>query len=63
MNGGKVKESVRNKKQLEPSGGGGGRGGQITEFEVSQVYRASFRTVRDTQRNSVSKRKQAKKQL
>jgi hypothetical protein len=33
----------------------GGRGRQISEFEVSLVYRVSFRTARATQRNSVSK--------
>ena len=30
-----------------------GRGGQISEFEASLVYRVSSRTVKDTQRNPV----------
>jgi hypothetical protein len=33
----------------------GGRGRQISEFEVSLVYRMSSRTARATQRNPVSK--------
>jgi hypothetical protein len=39
----------------------GGRGRRISEFEASLVYRVSFRTVRATQRNPVSKNKQTKK--
>jgi hypothetical protein len=35
----------------------GGRGRWISEFEASLVYRTSFRTDRDIQRNSVSKKK------
>jgi hypothetical protein len=33
----------------------GGRGRWISEFEVSLVYRVSFRTARATHRNPVSK--------
>jgi hypothetical protein len=33
----------------------GGRGRQISEFEVSLVYRVSSRTAKATQRNPVSK--------
>jgi hypothetical protein len=33
----------------------GGRGGQISEFEASLVYRVSSRTARATQRNPISK--------
>ena len=45
----------------------GGRGRQISEFEVSLVYRVSSRTAKSTQRNPVSKnknnnKKQANKQ-
>jgi hypothetical protein len=47
----------------EPGSGGahlkcqhsGGRGRQISEFEVSLVYRVSSRTAKATQRNPVSK--------
>jgi hypothetical protein len=39
-----------------------GRGWQISEFEDSLVYRVSSRTVRDTQRNPVSKTKIKQKQ-
>jgi hypothetical protein len=35
----------------------GGRGRWISEFEVNLVYRVSSRTVRDTQRDPVSKTK------
>jgi hypothetical protein len=35
----------------------GGRSRQISEFEVSLVYRVSSRTARVTQRNPVSKTK------
>jgi hypothetical protein len=35
----------------------GGRGRQISEFEVSLVYRVSSRTARATQKNLVSKKK------
>ena len=35
----------------------GDRGKQISEFEASLFYRVSSRTVRDTQRNPVSKKK------
>jgi hypothetical protein len=35
----------------------GSRGRQISEFEVSLVYRVSSRTARATQRNPVSKNK------
>jgi hypothetical protein len=38
----------------------GGRGRQISEFEVSLVYKMSSRTARTTQRNPVSKTKQNK---
>ena len=41
----------------------GGRGRQINEFEAILVYRVSFRTDGVTQRNSVSKTKQNKKNL
>jgi hypothetical protein len=34
----------------------GGRDRQISEFEVSLVYKVSFRTARATQRNPVSKK-------
>jgi hypothetical protein len=34
----------------------GGRGRQISEFEVILVYRVCFRTARATQRNPVSKK-------
>jgi hypothetical protein len=40
----------------------GGRGRWISEFQVSLVYRVSFRTARATHRNPVSKNKQASKQ-
>jgi hypothetical protein len=40
----------------------GGRGRQISEFEASLVYRVSFRTVRATQRNPVSKKQNKTKQ-
>jgi hypothetical protein len=33
----------------------GGRGRRISEFEASLVYKMSFRTARDTQRNPVLK--------
>ena len=39
----------------------GGRGRQISEFKASLVYRVSSRTVRDTQRDPVSKKKKKKK--
>ena len=39
----------------------GDRGRQIPEFEASLVYRVSFRTVRATQKNPVSKKKKKKK--
>jgi hypothetical protein len=39
----------------------GGRGRQISEFEVSLVYRVSSRTARATQRNPVSEKKKKKK--
>jgi hypothetical protein len=35
----------------------GGRGRQISEFEVSLVYKVSSRTARATQRNPVLKNK------
>jgi hypothetical protein len=35
----------------------GGRGGQISEFEASLVYKVSSRTARAMQRNPVSKKK------
>jgi hypothetical protein len=38
----------------------GGRGRQISEFEVSLAYRVSSRTARATQRNPVSKNKKTK---
>ena len=34
---------------------------RISEFEVSLVYRVSFRTARTTQRNPVSKKQQQQK--
>jgi hypothetical protein len=40
----------------------GGRGRQISEFEVSLVYRVSSRTARATQRNPVLKTKTKIKQ-
>jgi hypothetical protein len=40
----------------------GGRGRQISEFEVSLVYRVSSRTARAAQRNPVSKNKETNKQ-
>jgi hypothetical protein len=39
----------------------GGRGGQISEFEASLVYKVSFRTARATQRNLVLKKTKPKK--
>jgi hypothetical protein len=39
----------------------GGRGRQDSEFEASLVYKVSSRTARDTQRNSVSKKKTKRK--
>jgi hypothetical protein len=39
----------------------GGRGRLISELEASLVYRVSFRTTRDTQKNPVSKNKQTNK--
>jgi hypothetical protein len=39
----------------------GGRGGQISEFKASLVYRVSSRTARATQRNPVSKNKKQNK--
>ena len=39
----------------------GDRGRRISEFEVSLVYRVSFRTARTTQRNPVLKKNQKKK--
>jgi hypothetical protein len=39
----------------------GGRGGWISEFEASLVYRVSSRTARATQRNPVSKEQKKKK--
>jgi hypothetical protein len=38
----------------------GGRGRQISEFEVSLVYKVSSRTARATQRNPVSKKTKTK---
>jgi hypothetical protein len=38
----------------------GGRSRWISEFEVSLVYRVSFRTARATQRNPVSGEKEKK---
>jgi hypothetical protein len=35
----------------------GGRGGQISEFEASLVYRVSSRTAKATQRNCLEKTK------
>ena len=40
----------------------GGRGRQISKFEVSQVYRATSRTVKDTQRSPISKQQQQQQQ-
>jgi hypothetical protein len=40
----------------------GGRGRQISEFEASLVYKVSFRTARDIQRNPVSKKQNKTKQ-
>jgi hypothetical protein len=39
----------------------GGRGGQISEFKASLVYRVSSRIARATQRNPVSKKSKRKK--
>ena len=39
----------------------GGRGRQISEFEVSLVYRVSSRIARATQKNPVSKNKTKQK--
>jgi hypothetical protein len=39
----------------------GGRGRQISEFEVSLVYKMSSRTARATQRNPVLKKQKKKK--
>jgi hypothetical protein len=41
--------------------GGGGR--WISEFKASLVYKVSFRTVRTTQRNPVSKNQKRKEKL
>jgi hypothetical protein len=38
----------------------GGRGGWISGFEASLVYKVSSRTARATQRNPVSKKKKRK---
>ena len=38
-----------------------GRGRQISELEASLVYKVSFRTARDIQRNPVSKNQKKKK--
>jgi hypothetical protein len=38
----------------------GGRGRQLSEFEVSLVYKVSSRTARATQRNPVSKKTKQK---
>jgi hypothetical protein len=38
----------------------GGRGRQISEFEVSLVYKVSSRTARAIQRNLVSKKQKQK---
>jgi hypothetical protein len=38
-----------------------GRGRRISEFEASLAYKVSSRTVRATQRNPVSKKKQTNK--
>jgi hypothetical protein len=38
----------------------GGRGRQISEFEVSLVYKVSSRTARATQRNPVSNKSKTK---
>lgn len=40
----------------------GSRGREISVFEASLVYRASFRTAKDTQRNPVSKNNKKRKQ-
>jgi hypothetical protein len=39
----------------------GERGGQISEFQASLVYRVSSRTARATQRNPVLKKKKTNK--
>jgi hypothetical protein len=39
----------------------GGRGRQISKFKVSQIYRATSRTVKDTQRSPISKQQQQNK--
>jgi hypothetical protein len=39
-----------------------GRGGLISEFEASLVYRVSSRTARATQRNPVSEKPKKKKE-
>jgi hypothetical protein len=39
----------------------GGRGRQISELEISLIYRVSSRKARATQRNTVSKNKQTEK--
>ena len=41
----------------------GGRDRQISEFEVSLVYRVSSRTARATQRDPVSKKNKSKKKF
>jgi hypothetical protein len=41
----------------------GGRGRQISQFEVSLIYKVSFRTARAAQRNPISKKKKKKKKL
>jgi hypothetical protein len=40
----------------------GGRGRQISEFQVSLVYKVSSRTARAIQRNPVSKKQKKQKQ-
>jgi hypothetical protein len=57
-------ESQKLSSELDSGGEGlesqnsGSRAGWISEFKVSLVYRASFRTARAMQRNSVSKQQQ-----
>jgi hypothetical protein len=41
----------------------GGRGRQISEFEISLVYRVSSRTAKATQRNPVLEKKKTTKNL
>jgi hypothetical protein len=42
---------------FNPSTREAGRGRQISEFEISLVYKVSSRTAKATQRNPVSKKK------